>query len=187
MQNQAFAEALLDRVTDIGVQVAFRLCQAGVDVLLTGDDVGMQDRMVMSPETWKKWLKPRLARLFAAAKPANPETFILYHSDGYIEPIIPDLVEIGLDVLNPVQPECMDPGGLKRRYGQRLAFWGTVGIQTTMPFGTPEEVRQVVKRRIETVGHGGGLLIAPTHVLEPEVPWENIQALAEAVDEFGRY
>ena len=182
--NRDFAAALLDRVTEIGVEVASRLCRAGVDVLVTGDDVGMQDRMMMSPATWREWLKPRLARIFAAAKEANPDTFLFYHSDGYIEPIIPDLIEIGLEVLNPVQPECMDPAKLKREYGDRLAFWGTVGTQTTMPFGTPEQVKQVVTERIATVGRGGGLLLAPTHVLEPEVPWENILAFIEATNEF---
>ena len=182
--NRDFAAALLDRVTEIGVEVASRLCRAGVDVLVTGDDVGMQDRMMMSPATWREWLKPRLARIFAAAKEANPDTFLFYHSDGYIEPIIPDLIEIGLEVLNPVQPECMDPAKLKREYGDQLAFWGTVGTQTTMPFGTPEQVKQVVRERIATVGRGGGLLLAPTHVLEPEVPWENILAFIEATNEF---
>ena len=109
------------------------------------------------------------------------------HSDGVIDPIIPELIEIGVDILNPVQPECMDPVQLKREYGNELAFWGTIGTQTTMPFGTPEEVKAVVKERIETVGQGGGLLLAPTHVIEPDVPWENVVAFFEAVEEYGRY
>jgi uroporphyrinogen decarboxylase len=90
-------------------------------------------------------------------------------------------------VLNPVQPECMDPAGLKREFGDRLAFWGTIGTQSTMPHGTPQEIRAVVKERIETVGRGGGLLISPTHTLEPDVPWQNVIAFVEAVEEFGRY
>ena len=81
----------------------------------------------------------------------------------------------------------MDPVALKQQYGDKLSFWGTIGTQTTMPFGTPEEVRQTVKHMIETVGKGGGLLIAPTHVLEPEVPWENIEALVQAVKEYGTF
>jgi len=105
----------------------------------------------------------------------------------FIEPIIPDLIEIGVTILNPVQPECMDPVKLKEQYGDRLAFDGTMGIQTTMPFGTPEEVDRETKRMIETVGKGGGLIIAPTHVLEPEVPIENIKAFLEAVDKYGHY
>lgn len=106
---------------------------------------------------------------------------------GDIREIIPDLIEIGVEILNPIQPECMDPAELKRKYGFCLSFWGTIGIQTTLPFGTPDDVRREVKQRIETVGRGGGLLIAPTHVIEPEVPWENIIAFVEAVKEYGIY
>jgi len=86
-----------------------------------------------------------------------------------------------------VQPECVDPAEFKNLFGDRLAFWGTIGIQHTLPFGTPEEVRQEVKTRIETVGAGGGLLIGPSHVIEPEVPWENVLAFVEAVKEYGAY
>lgn len=133
---------------------------------------------------WREWLKPRLASVIEAAKEANPEVLIFYHSCGYIEPIIPDLIEIGVDILNPVQPESMDPERIKKLYGNELAFWGTIGTQTTLPFGTPDEVRQEVKRMIETVGDGGGLLISPTHVIEPDVPWENIMAFVDAVKEY---
>ena len=101
--------------------------------------------------------------------------------------IIPELIEIGVDVLNPVQPECVDPVALKEQYGDRLSFWGTIGTQTTMPVGTPEEVRENVRHMIETVGKGGGLLVAPTHLLEPEVPWENIEALIQAVKDYGTF
>ncbi|MGI6539177.1 MAG: uroporphyrinogen decarboxylase family protein [Bacillota bacterium] len=184
VQNRAMAGALLDRVTDISKGTATILAAAGVDVLVTGDDVGMQRTMMMSPSMWREWLKPRLASVIEAAKEANPEVLIFYHSCGYIEPIIPDLIEIGVDILNPVQPESMDPERIKKLYGNELAFWGTIGTQTTLPFGTPDEVRQEVKRMIETVGDGGGLLISPTHVIEPDVPWENIMAFVDAVKEY---
>ena len=126
-----------------------------------------------------------MAKVIRVAKKIKPEVLVYYHSDGFIEPVIPDLIEIGVDVLNPVQPECMNPVKLKKEYGNRLSFWGTIGTQTTMPFGTPDEVREVVKHMIETVGRGGGLLIAPTHVLEPDVPWENILAFVESVNDYG--
>jgi uroporphyrinogen decarboxylase len=185
--HPTLAAALLDKLTASGIESATRLARAGVDILLTGDDVGTQRGMLMSPKMWRKWLKPRLAEIIAASKGAKPDLIIFYHSDGDIEPIIPELIEIGVDVLNPVQPECMDPVHLKREYGGELAFWGTIGTQTTMPFGTPDEVKATVVERIETVGQGGGLLLAPTHVLEPDVPWENIAAFFEAIDEYGRY
>jgi len=187
MLNPDLATALLDHLTGSGIGSATRLAQAGIDILLTGDDVGTQRGMMMSPRLWRKWLKPRLAEIIAAAKKVNPDLLVFYHSDGNIEPIIPELVEIGVDILNPVQPECMDPAWLKREYGNHLAFWGTIGTQTTMPFGAPEEVRATVKERIETVGQGGGLLLAPTHVIEPDVPWENVVAFFKAVEEYGRY
>jgi uroporphyrinogen decarboxylase len=96
---------------------------------------------------------------------------------------------VGIEILNPVQPECMDAAALKRRYGDRLSFWGTVSVQQTMPFGTPADVRAEVRRRIREVGRGGGLILAPAHVLGPEVPWENIVAFFEAAswqDPLGR-
>ncbi|NOZ20271.1 MAG: hypothetical protein GXP25_04195 [Planctomycetes bacterium] len=185
--NPDIAAAVLDHITDLKAFVARRMAEADVDCLHCGDDVGMQDRLMMSPDMWREWFKPRWAKVIAGAREVKPDVHAFYHSDGFIEPIIPDLIEIGITVLNPIQPECMDPAKLKKEYGDRLAFWGTIGTQSTMPFGTPEEVRQTVKERIETVGKGGGLVLAPTHVLEPEVPWENIVAFFDAVEEFGRY
>lgn len=182
-----FITYTLDRLTEDNAFRSRRLAEADVDMVHLGDDVGMEDRMMMSPEMWRSWLKPCLAKVIQAAKEAKPDVHISYHSDGYIEPIIPDLIEIGIDVLNPVQPECMDPVSLKKRYGDRLSFWGTIGTQTTMPLGTPEEVKETVKHRIKTVGQNGGLMLAPTHVLEPDVPWENIVAFFEAIDEYGRH
>ena len=183
--NAPMAEILLDRLTAMRVVQARQYAEAGVDVLRLGDDIAMQTGMIMSTDTWRYWVKPRLARIVHAAREVKPDIHIFYHSDGNCRAVIGDLIEIGVTVLNPVQPECMDPAEIKATFGDRLAFWGTIGTQTTMPFATPEEVRATVKQRIETVGKGGGLLIAPTHVLEPEVPWDNIIAFVEAVDEYG--
>jgi uroporphyrinogen decarboxylase len=137
--------------------------------------------MLMSVKMWRTWLKPRLARTIAAARAIRPDVLVFYHSDGDVTAIIPDLLEIGVDILNPIQPECMDPVALKRAYGERLSFWGTIGTQSTFPFGSPEDVRREVRARISTVGVGGGLFLAPTHVIEPEVPFDNIVAFVEAV------
>jgi uroporphyrinogen decarboxylase len=141
----------------------------------------------MSPDEWRKWIKPRYASVIAAAREHKPDIHVKYHSDGFIEPIISDLIEVGVTILNPIQPECMDPVKLKKQYGDRLTFDGTIGIQTTMPFGTPDDVDREVKRMVETVGKGGGLVIAPTHVLEPEVPLDNIRAFLNGVDRYGHY
>ena len=183
--NPEMAECLLDRITKIRCFMARRYAEAGVDILSLGDDVGMEHKLMMSPELWYKWLGSRLAKVIKSARDVKPNIIIHYHSDGYIEPIIPKLIEIGLNVLNPVQPECMNPARLKKLFGDQIAFWGTLGIQHTMPFGTPDDVRKEVKERIETVGKGGGFVIGPTHVLAPEVPLENIAAFVEAAKEYG--
>ena len=158
-----------------------------VDVLVLGDDVSMQTGMIMSPTTWRQWFKGRMKLIIEEARAIKPDLPVFYHSDGNPEAIIPDLIGIGVTILNPVQPECIDPVTVKERYGDRLALWGTIGTQTTMPFGTPDDVRAEAKHRIETVGRDGGLVLGPTHSLEPDVPWENIVALYEAIEQYGRY
>ncbi len=181
------AACLLDRITATRIRMARFFAEQDVDVLVLGDDVSMQTGMIMSPKTWREWFKGRMQRIIAAAREIKPGLPVFYHSDGNPEAILPELIEIGVTIINPVQPECIDPVMVKQRYGDRLALWGTIGIQTTMPFGTPEEVRAEVRRRIETVGYDGGLVLGPTHSLEPEVPWENIVALYEAIDKYGVY
>jgi len=187
MTDVEFAACLLDKIAEFSVSNASYFAAAGADIILTGDDFGMQERMIISPAMWREWFKPLYARLIAEVKAVNPTALVFYHSDGNIEPIIPDLIEVGVDILNPVQPECMDPATVKEQYGDRLAFWGTIGTQTTMPFGTPAEVSETVQERIATVGKSGGLLLAPTHKLEPDVPWENVLAFFEAVETYGVY
>ena len=181
------ANALMDKLLDIRIGMAGKYAAAGVDILMLGDDVSTQEDMMMSPEMWRDTLKWRLAKVVKAAKEVKPDIIVFYHGDGNLQKIIPDLIEIGIDVLNPVQPECMDPAVIKELYGDRLSMWGTLGTQTTMPFSQPKEVKQVCRDLIEQVGGGGGLLLAPTHVIEPDVPWENVQAFVEAIDEFGSY
>lgn len=185
--NQGIAGVLLDKITEISLFMVRRFAESDVDIIKLGDDIGTQEAMIMHPDMWRKWLKPRLAKVIRVAKKIKPKVLIYYHTDGFIEPVISDLIEIGVDILNPVQPECMDPVKLKKKYGDRLSFWGTIGTQTTMPFGTPDGVRKTTKYMIEAVGRDGGLLIAPTHVLEPDVPWENILAFVDAVHGYGYY
>jgi uroporphyrinogen decarboxylase len=184
MTDDPIATWLLDKTTEQAIIRARRYCAMGVDLFHVGDDVGMQQAMMMSAEFWRQWLKPRLAQVIRAAKEANPEVIFSYHSCGFVTPIIEDLIEIGVEVLNPVQPECMDFAEIHAKFGDRLSFWGTVGTQTTMPFGSPAEVRRIVHRNLDIAGKKGGLLCTPTHLLEPEVPWENILAYVQAVREY---
>jgi uroporphyrinogen decarboxylase len=181
------ANMVLDIPFRFHLEAAKHLVQMGVDGIWLGDDVGTQRGMLMSPELWRKYLKPRLAEICSEIKHLNPDCFIAYHSDGNIEPIIDELIEIGIDVLNPVQPKAMSPVALKRRYGERLSFWGTVDEQETLPFGTPTSVRWEVRERIKTMAPGGGFIIAPTHHVQLDTPLENFFAFLEEAKEYGRY
>ena len=187
IENPDFANVLFDEITKIRIKTAERFANSGVDILMLGDDVATQLDMMMSLDMWRTFLKPRLESVIKAAKSLKNDLLILYHSDGNCQKIIPDLIEIGVDILNPVQPECMDPFEIKKIYGRKLSFWGALGTQTVMPFGTPLEVKDTCKKIIEVVGKGGGLLLAPSHVIEPEVPWDNIQAFIDAINEYGEY
>jgi uroporphyrinogen decarboxylase len=176
------AQGLFERAASFQRKVAEQFAHAGADIIITGDDVAGQKNLLMSLPTWRQFLKAPLAATVDAVKRANPASFVLYHSDGNVEGLIPDLLEVGIDILNPLQPECMDPAAIKRKYGDRLSFWGTVSVQRTMPLGTPDQVQAEVRARIRDVGCGGGLILAPAHVLGPEVPWENIVAFFDAAD-----
>ncbi|MCS7224851.1 MAG: uroporphyrinogen decarboxylase family protein [Armatimonadetes bacterium] len=178
-------ECLLERLTEYACFIARRLTEAGVDMLQTGDDVAMQTGLMMAPHIWRKFLKPRLARVIATARSLRPDIAVWYHSDGNILSIIDDLIEIGVTVLNPIQPECMDLRLIRDRYGDRLAFWGGIGTQSVLPFGSPDDVKKAVRDVIRLFAPG--FILAPTHVIEPDVPWDNIIAFFEAADEFGCY
>jgi len=147
----------------------------------------MQTGMMMSPEIWRNYFKPRMAKIIEAARRIKPGLHMFYHSDGKPEEIYDDLLEIGVNVLNPIQPECVDPAEVKKKYGGRAAFWGAIGIQHTLPFGTVDDIRNEVRLRMATIGKGGGYICGPTHVIAPEVPWENLKGLYDAIDEFGNY
>ncbi len=182
VENPDLAERILDIPYQYHTVTALRLAEMGVDMIWTGDDMGEQNRMMISPRLWRKYFKPRMAELFRRIKEVNPEIKIAYHSDGNIEPIIPDLIDIGLDVLNPVQPRSMDPAKLKRLYGDRLCFWGGIDEQYTLPFGAPAEVRAEVEERIRTLGAGGGYIAGPTHHVQLDTPMENFWAMVRAIE-----
>lgn len=153
----------------------------GVDIVMTGDDVANQRGLTMSVPMWKDYLQPHLAETVAAVKAVNPDTALFYHSCGKLDELIPHLIETGIDILNPIQPDCMDPAEVYRAYGCKITLWGTISVQKTMPLGSPEEVTREVGERLETMGGEGGLILSPAHVLGPETPWENIVAFFHAV------
>lgn len=174
-----FCECILDRICERNVRVAQEAARAGVDLIRTGDDVASQVSLMFSPDIWRKFIKSRWKKIYEAARSINPDIQIWYHSDGNIMEIIPELIDIGVTILNPVQPECMDIAEVKRRFGKQLVLDGTIGTQSVMPFGSPDDVRATVRRMKQVVGSDGALILSPTHVLEPEVPLENIEAFFE--------
>ncbi len=189
--NTAFAEGLLDHMAELTsgmITAALELVGDYVDVVLFPDDLGMQDMCLVSPEMYRRLLKPRHRKLVDAIK-SKTEAKVLMHSDGSIYPIIGDLVDIGVDALNPVQVSArqMDTDVLKREFGRHLAFWGAVDTHRVLPMGSPEEVEAEVKRRIGDLGAGGGYVVASVHNVQEEVPPENVVAMFEAVQKWGTY
>jgi uroporphyrinogen decarboxylase len=185
--DKDFMHAYLDRLLTWVDIAGTRLVEMGVDLIWTGDDFGMQEQMIISPAIFREFFKPRYAKLYSKWKSINPQLKIAHHSDGNIYPIIADFIEIGLDILNPIQPKSMDPARLKRDFGKHLTFWGGVDVQQVLPFGTVEEVVNEVKLRLRTMGKGGGMILAPAHAVQPETPLENIMAFYETAKRDGRY
>jgi uroporphyrinogen-III decarboxylase len=122
-----------------------------------------------------------MATFISEIKALNPQLKVAYHSDGMIAPIIPELVEIGVDILNPIQPACMDPAQIKRQFGHRLCFWGSIDEQHTLPFGTPADVQREILERLNTIGKNGGLILAPTHHVQLDTPLENFWAMHKTI------
>ena len=148
-----------------------------LDWLWTGDDVGGQSAMMMNPKCWRESIKPHLERIFSLGK--KQDLWIAYHSCGSIYNIIPDLIEIGLDVLNPIQGNCpgMDPLELKKEFGKSLTFMGGVDTQDLLPNGTVKEVQREVRKLIDGMSCGGGYILAASHTVPPETPLDNIFAM----------
>lgn len=180
IERPAWCEYILDRLNERNINRAVAAARAGVDMLHTGDDIASQKSLMFSPAMWRRFIGDRWARVYEAARRVNPDIAIWYHSDGNISDVIPQLIEIGVTVLNPLQPECLDVARLKREYGRDLVFDGTIGTQSTMPFASPAEVRRVVAENRRHLGADGALILSPTHILEPEVPLANVEAFLEA-------
>ncbi len=176
LERQDMAHFLLDRLAELARRNATTLAAAGVDVLSLDDDVGMPGTMVMSPATWRAFFKPRLAGMIEAARAINPAIRVLYHSDGTTEPILDDLVEIGVAAINPVQPEHMDAARIRRRFGRRLALWGCVGRQTSFSYERPETIAEEVRARVAALGRAGLILCPAYDIDEPDVAWTNVAA-----------
>jgi uroporphyrinogen decarboxylase len=186
-QNKDIAHRVMDMSVEYHLELGRRLIDRGVDILWLADDIGGEHTMLMSPGTFREMVKPKMGYMIGELKKQKKDIKVAFHSDGYIEPVIDDLVEVGVDLLNPIQPESMDPADLKKRYGKSIALWGTVSTQKTLPFGSANDVRNEVRQRIRDCAPGGGFLISPTHNIQLDVPFANVLAFYDAVKEFGAY
>lgn len=185
IRRPEMAHFLLDRLTELACRNAAVLARGGVDLLSLDDDIGMPGTMIISPNLWRQFFKPRFKSIIQAARQENPEILVLFHSDGFFTPIIPDLIEIGVQAINPLQPDHMDAGAIRAAFGSQLVLWGTVGHHTTFSFGSPEAIRAEVAERIRSLGREGLILCPAYDIDEPDVPWENVAAFLTAVRDFG--
>jgi uroporphyrinogen decarboxylase len=177
-RDEKYTEEILDGITNIQLVLIIRFIDLGIDGGYFGDDYGAQKGMLFSPAMWRKFIKPRLAKMFAPF--VERQLPIIMHSDGQIQPILPDLIEIGLTTLNPVQPEVLDHGWLAKNHGGQLSFYGGISSQTVLPYGTAAEIGEAIEDCIETLApQGTGLLIAPSHRMMSDIPLENVRVLLE--------
>ncbi len=172
-----FVEELLDRITEYDLATMDELSRFPIDGILLSDDYGHQHGMQMSLAHWRRFIKPRLKRIFERAKRHGLYTFL--HSDGDITAILPDLIEIGLDVINPVQPEAMDPYQVKKQFGDNLCIWGAIGTQRLLNRGRPDDIRREIRRAKRELGQGGGYILGPAINLQRDCPLENVLAFID--------
>ena len=184
------ARTLFDRIASFYLEYCRRTLEAaggGIDIFMTGDDFGTQNGLLVSPGMWHDFLRPGFEALVRLGHRFGCR--VAHHSCGSILPIIDEMIDCGLDILNPIQPGVhdMDPATLKRRFGDRLTFHGSISIQQTLPRGTAEDIRREVRDRFTALAPGGGFIYCTAHNIQPDTPVENIVTLFDAYREFGRY
>jgi uroporphyrinogen decarboxylase len=194
LADKALTGYLLDQITDLKIAYAELILEATGEFCQVfycgGDDLGHQHAPALRRELFRELIGPRYQRYFSAVKRKAPHIKVFFHSCGCVYPLLPDLVEAGIDILNPVQVNAAQMGDtarLKREFGRDLVFWGGIDTQRVLPHGTPGEVRDEVRRRIDDLAPGGGYVLGPVHNVQADVPGENLVALAEALDEYGWY
>jgi len=184
MEHPQFADELLDRICEFNLALIDQACMHSFDNVRFGDDWGSQRGLIMGPKLWRRFIKPRFGRMVQRALSYGKTT--LLHSDGDVVEIIPDLIEVGLTCLNPVQPDVMDIYWVKKEYGKNIALHGGVSVQHLLPDSTPDELRLEMRRIIREVGRGGGFIMAPTHSLGSDIPLENLVVMVDELVGQGR-
>lgn len=182
LQDKEAVQVFFDKAMEFTRRVCLRALEHPIDWVWLGDDVGGQEAMMLSPTLWRELLKPRLASVIESVKAARPGVYVAYHSCGAIRPIIGDLVEIGVDVMNPIQPLCpgMDPLEVKAEYGDRMAFLGALDTQDFLIHSTADEVYRHTRDLISGMSGGGGYILGTSHTVQPDTPIENILAISRA-------
>ncbi|MEN8154989.1 MAG: uroporphyrinogen decarboxylase family protein [Acidobacteriota bacterium] len=175
-----YVHILMDKVMQFPLNAAKNYIKLGADMVWFGDDVAMQSGMMISMDHWRTFLKPRFEKIFKSCKELNPDIKIAYHSCGNCEAVIDEMIEIGLDVLNPIQPLAINPFEIKKRYGKRLVLFGGLCVQRTMPLGTVQDVHNAVTGLKRDVGAGGGYILAPAHHIQADTPIENVMAFYDS-------
>jgi len=179
LSDKRFANVLLDRILEFNLAIIENACTQVVDIFRFGDDWGHQRGVLMGPDLWREFIKPRFRRMCELVK--SKGKLVMLHCCGKVDELFDDLIECGLDIFNPFQPEVMDVFEIKKRYGDRLTFYGGISIQRTLPFGTVQQVRDEVRRLIDVVGAGGGYIASPSHDIPGDAKPENIAAMIEVL------
>lgn len=179
VEDKAYVHELLDRILDYNLAIIDGACAHPIDGMMFGDDWGHQRGVIMGATLWREFILPRVARMYSRVKAAGKR--VLIHSCGKVDELLPDLIESGLEVFNPFQPEVMDVYETKRRFGARLSFYGGISTQRTLPYGTVREVRDEVRRLLDVVGEGGGYIAAPAHAVPKDAKPENIAAMIDVL------
>ncbi len=174
-----FVHRLLDRILEFNLAIIARACDRAVDAMYFGDDWGSQRGLLMGRDLWRAFIEPRVRAMYQAVKARGRHVVI--HSCGKVDELFPTLIDVGIDVFNPFQPEVIDVYEAKRVYGDRLCFFGGISTQRLLPYGTPAEVRVEVSRLLERVGEKGGYFAAPAHAIPPDARPENIAAMLDVL------
>jgi uroporphyrinogen decarboxylase len=188
---QEFSDSLIGKIADLKIEfwvMALAELADVVDVIAEGDDYGTQESQLIDPEHFREFYKPHISRIIKAMKQNAPNAKVMFHSCGNVRPIIPDFIEIGIDILNPVHINAtgMEPFLLKKDFGKDIVFWGGgVDTQKILPTGTVEEVKEDVKKNIDALAPGGGYIFATVHNIQSEVPPQNIITMCESIKNFG--
>jgi uroporphyrinogen decarboxylase len=176
-----WVDELFDAILAFNLAVARKIVTYDIDAIMFGDDWGQQQGLIFGPRLWRRFIMPRIRQMYGVVKQAGKAVII--HSCGKVQELFPDLIEAGLDVFNPFQPDVMDPYAMKRQFGDRLAFYGGMSVQNLLPHGTPQQVRDEARRLMDEVGRDGGLIIGPSHDMPGDIPVENMVAFIDAVRE----